>query len=461
MKSKNIIFITVLSLLIVSVSVTMYFFIKDIKKDEHTDLNNADPPSMFAIEELNLALFKTNIRLPIDEGYTFTFEYDSNYLFMEDGYVCPFNTGSTYIFVKATHNSQTFLHTIAISIFEITTPTITLINHNDNTFSISITSCPALSVAEITTSKQLTSNGEIVKQGSTYTQPFKLDNLSETFSLTYSINLDNFSQTYTQQLTAEQEYVASLTHKDLHIIDNNFVNEANENNIYNESEFVLTKDYNLPNFSSCLIVENPSIVSFDNNKLTPLMAGSTKVYVLLNEEEIFSETITVSVVEAEQITVEENQNVGTPFNLNITPCYASTLIKYDSLYLTYKDNAFLPTRTGTTTLTIYSGSKTILKQINISFSQSSAEKLTSTDKTILSYTRNESVNTWFTLKVINTANSEFAQNQTFTIYVNTTCYTSNFDFAPSYDFYFTEKGSYYIVFMTNESVYCIYNIIVE
>lgn len=461
MKKRTFIFLGILSLLIVSLGVTIIFFVKDLKKEESVPSNNAEPPSVFSIDELSLALFKNNYRLPLDEDYTYTFEYDESILFMEDGYICPFNPGSTYIFIKAKFEDQTFLHTIALSIYDITSPTFSVVEQDDNTFILSIDNCPALNVANIITNPRLNFTNNATKKNNKYTQAFKTDVVSTPFSISYSINLDNYSETIIKELTATQSYIANITHTDVYILDSNHKIEANNAGFFGESEFILTKDYNLPNFKTELIVENPEVIEKNEDKLYPLKPGSTKVYVLLDGKEIFSELITVKVVEAEQVEIEPEQNVGKSFTIKITPCYASTIIKYDSYYLSYTNSSFLPLKTGNTTITVYSGNKTIKKDITISFSQTSVDAIISENKNVKTYTIEKDVNTWFTLNIVNQTNSTFSANQKFSIYVNCSCYESNYDFAPSYDFKFSQTGTYYIVAINQNQVYAIYKLTIK
>lgn len=461
MKKRNLIFLGILILLIVSLSVTIIFFVKDLKRDEGVPSNNADPPSMFSIDELSLALFKNNYRLPLDEDYTYTFEYDENILFMEDGYICPFNPGSTYIFIKAKFEDQTFLHTIALSIYDITSPVFSVVEQEDNTFILNVDNCPALNVANVITNPRLNFTSNVIKQNNKYTQAFKTDVVSTPFTISYSIKLDNYSETFVKDLTATQSYIANITHTDIYIIDGNHKTEANNAGFFGESEFILTKDYNLPNFKTELIVENSEILEKSENKLYPLKAGSTKVYVLLDGKEIFSKLVTVSVVEVEQIEISPEQSVGKSFTPKITPCYASTIIKYDSYYLSYTNSSFLPLRTGNTTVTIYSGSKTIKKDITISFSQTSVDAIISENKNVKTYNIEKDVNSWFTLNIINQTNSTFNSNQKFSIYVNCSCYEINYDFAPSYDFKFSQTGNYYIVAINQNKVYAIYKLTIK
>lgn len=461
MKARNIIFITVLSLLVVTVSLTITFFVLDSRHRSPGASNNSSnietevsKPEVFNISELSLALFKTNYKLPLDEGYDFTFEWDSDYLFIEDGYICPFNSGSTFIFITAKYGEQTFLHTIAISIYEITPPYFDITSTDENNFALSITSCPALSCSTISF-PELDFLGEMTKTNTTIIQLFKTNKISTSVKVSYTVKLDNYSETFEKELTATQEYIANLTHKHLYIIDNNFVTEANEQGYYNSSEFILTKDYNLENFTSSLIVEDPSILSLANNVLTPLKQGQTNVYVLLNGEKIFNEQITVTVIEAESVSVDAKQYVGNYFKVNITPCYASTIIKYDSLYLTHVNGSFLPELTGSTTLTIYSGNKSFTRDITISFSQTSANEII--DKDVNYYILQKQLSTWFTLKLINEENSIYNTNQEFEIFISSEC-LFNSDYAPSYDFKFNSSGTFYIVVMVESKIYAVYEV---
>ena len=451
-------FVTVITSLIVTVAATVLFFILDSIAPT-TTYNSGPAPTLFNISELNLALNKPNYRLPLDEGYEFSYKWDSNYLFMEDGYVCPFKVGSTLINITAKRDKDTFHHSLPIYIHDITAPEFSVETNEDNSFSLTISSCPAAQVGTITTTPAFETI-ETNRQNYSLVYKFKTNSLSEDFTCFYDIKLDNFSIKYSKALTATQVYEAEITHTTLSIIDESKVDKANEDGVYSSAEFILTKDYNLKNFSSVLRVQNPAIVSIDGNKITPKAAGKTRVYVAMGDEIFFEREITVNAVEVQEVSVSEHQTVGKPFSLTISPCYALNNISYSTHYLSYEDEKFLPLVTGTTTITVLSGTKVFKKEITISFSQSEVKKIIESNKNVVKLDTVQNVNEWFSLKLFNEPRIIQSESRQ-VIFIDTENYEMDYTTAPNYKFKFSQTGLYYIVAMNNTSVVTLYEVMIS
>ena len=180
----------------------------------------------------------------------------------------------------------------------------------------------------------------------------------------------------------------------------------------------------------------------------------------MGDEIFFEREITVNAVEVQEVSVSEHQTVGKPFSLTISPCYALNNISYSTHYLSYEDEKFLPLVTGTTTITVLSGTKVFKKEITISFSQSEVKKIIESNKNVVKLDTVQNVNEWFSLKLFNeprTIQSESRQ----VIFVDTENYEIDYATAPNYKFKFSQTGLYYIFAMNNTNVVTLYEVMIS
>lgn len=342
----------------------------DNTQSEETDVSIlCDDITMFIDDEFS----QLNITIKSNEVYTTNYTYDKQALNIVDQKVYAYKTGTYLVTVLVTTTSSTYSDTFTVTVLDtITDVSVNIYKDNEKvdklfvgeTYVLELTYNAKMYTDFILNPSENISNFKNIETNISNKILFSFT-VSSVEDTVFVFNYRNFSKSFTYET---YEYISNfdidisngfenniLT---LYIFNNNYVSDANSNNIFNETPFSINvSEKNLSLFEVKILDEN--IACIKDNKIIASSVGKTTLNITALDGSDFTESITIYVkqVEISELTptfFEKTLNVGESFEIVYTysPNFAITDFEITVNGEVLTENIFYANAEGEYTITI-------------------------------------------------------------------------------------------------------------